>query len=134
VADALETLCKELCRVFLGWRLGEDRAALSALGEGALRIDLLSGECWYDDEPLPALFIAGELGRELEAARRDGRIEPEGLRSARLDAFFAVRGGAASGDRPLDIVVRVTLASAAAEWSVEARNDPDGLPHNKAGA
>ncbi len=121
----MQTLCDELCRVFLGWRLGEDREALLALGEGALRIDLLSGECWYDEEPLPALFIAGELMRTLERVRseREEPLASAPLRSARLDAFFATRAGSR---RALDIAVRVSLSDASGDWSAETRNDPGG--------
>ena len=44
-----QSLAEDLCRIFLGWKLREDYAALLAIGEGALRIDLRSGESWCDD-------------------------------------------------------------------------------------
>ena len=48
-----ERCAADLCRVFLGWRLREDYDALLALEEGALRVDVLSGEAWCDGDPLP---------------------------------------------------------------------------------
>ena len=109
-----------LCRVFLGWRLREDYAALVALGEGSLRIDLLSGEAWCDGDPVPPLFIAGELGREL------AKQAPDVVFSlAQLDAAFAPAGESALGVRrpPLALACRVTLRSAAgATHAAEANN------------
>jgi hypothetical protein len=113
-----------LCRVFLGWRLREDYAALVALGEGALRIDLLSGESWCDGEPLPPLFIAGELGRELSR-----QAPGVGFSLAQLDAVFAPAAGSALGVRrpPLALACRVTLRSAAgATHAAEANNSEPG--------
>jgi hypothetical protein len=83
----------DLCRIFLGWKLREDYDALVAIGEGALRIDLESGEAWCDGDPLPALFIAAELQRELAAALERAGATPGTVTRADLDAEFAVDGG-----------------------------------------
>jgi len=118
--NSLAALAPALCRIFLGWRLREDYAALVALGEGALRIDLVSGEAWCDGEPLPPLFIAGELAREL-AKQAAGA----GLSLAQLDAMFAPNAGGALGVRrpPLDLACRVTLRAATGEtFAAEANN------------
>ena len=111
-----EACAAELCRVFVGWKLREDEDALAALGEGALRIDLLSGEAWCDGDPLPALFIAGELGRALAAAlERAGA--PAGLvRGAELHAEFAAQAPGGGGPA-LRIACRCTLRT------------PEGLFH-----
>ncbi len=116
-------LALALCRVFLGWKLREDYAALVALGEGALRIDLLAGEAWCDGEPLPPLFIAGELAREL--AKQSGAA---GFALAQLDAVFAPSSASALGVRrpPLDLTCRVTLrADSGATFAAEANNSGD---------
>lgn len=117
---ALSDLAPALCRIFLGWRLREDYAALAALGEGALRIDLLSGEAWCDGEPLPPLFIAAELGRQLASHAGGERIA-----FAQLDALFAPAAGSALGVRrpALDLTCRVTLRAASGEtFTAEANN------------
>lgn len=117
-AIELEALARDLCRTFLGWRLREDYAALVALGEGALRIDLATGEAWCDDEPLPPLFIAGELVREL-AKRADGaRFE-----LAQLDAAFAPSEPRGARRPPLAISCRVTLRAAGETFAAEANNE-----------
>jgi hypothetical protein len=119
-SDDLAALPLALCRVFLGWRLREDYAALVALGEGALRLDLITGEAWCDGEPLPPLFIAGELAREL-AKQAPGA----GIAFAQLDAVFAPASASALGARrpALDLACRVTLRSASGEsFAAEANN------------
>lgn len=113
-------LAAALCRIFLGWKLREDYAALVALGEGALRIDLLTGEAWCDGEPLPPLFIAGELARELAKQAPD-----QGFSLAQLDALFAPSSASALGVRrpSLDLACRVTLHGHGGEvFAAEANN------------
>ena len=116
-AHPLDRLAQDLCGIFLGWRLREDFDALRSLGEGTLRIDLLSGEAWCDDEPLPPLFIAGALRGELEKQRAD-------LRRAELHAEFAART-AYRGARELptlDLACRVSLCGPGGEFGASARN------------
>ena len=121
-ADAsLDGIARELCSRFLGWRLREDRDALIALEEGTLRIDLKSGECWCDGEPLPALFIAGELKAELERVEvSTGAL----IERARLDAEFSRRDAWVRGQErtALDIACRVELSSGSDEGSAAANN------------
>jgi hypothetical protein len=112
----------ELCRVFLGWKLREDYEALLALEEGALRIDLRSGEAWCDGDPLPALFIAGELQRELGAALARAGLGPDAVELAQLDAEFAAEPAAAGRERRLRMACRCTLVSAAGRFAAEARS------------
>jgi hypothetical protein len=120
----LFAIAAALCRVFLGWRLREDYDALVALGEGALRLDLLAGEAWCDGEPLPPLFIAGELAREL-AKQAAG----ERLALAQLDAAFAPSAPRGGRRRPvLDLSCRVTLRSEDGRtFAAEANNSGDVL-------
>lgn len=121
---ALTALAEALCRTFLGWRLREDRDALVALGEGALRIDLRSGEAWCDADPIPPLFLAGELQRELAAGLAAAGLAPEALRRAHLDALFRARSTWRDGREvpALDISCRATLALDAGEFTAEANN------------
>jgi hypothetical protein len=109
---ALDELASELCRVFLGWRLREDEDALLALGEGALAIDLRTGEAWCDGDPIPPLFIAGELARRLEESL--ARLGAPPLCEARLEAAFAARAPGTRGPRrpTLDITGAGTLRAA----------------------
>jgi hypothetical protein len=104
VQTRIDALASDLCAMFLGWRLREDHDALFSLEEGALRIDLASGECWCDGDPLPPLFIAGELR---SAIQRAGAA----FQNATLDAEFAKRSAWIRGEpRPaLDLACRVQL-------------------------
>jgi hypothetical protein len=118
-----EGCARDLCRVFLGWKLREDYDALLALEEGALRVDLLSGEAWCDGDPLPPLFIAAELGRVLADALERAGLAPGALELAQLDAEFAAEPAAPGGrERRLRLACRCTLAGAAGRFSAEARS------------
>jgi hypothetical protein len=123
-SSLLEELAQDCCRIFLGWKLREDFDALRALGEGSLRIDLRSGEAWCDDEPLPPLFIAGELKATLEKTLERAAIPAEQLREARLEVLFAA-STAISGGRQvptLKLACRSTIATATQEVTAEANN------------
>jgi hypothetical protein len=110
-----QACASDLCRVFIGWKLREDYDALVALEEGALRIDVLTAEAWCDGDPLPALFIAGELQRELSAALARAGAPPGTVTRADLDAEFAVDGGR------LRIACRCALATASGVATAESR-------------
>ncbi len=117
-----EVLAQDLCSVFLGWRLREDRDALVSLEEGALRIDLDTGECWCDGEPLPALFIAGELRSQLSKVAEREKLA---LRRATLEAAFSIRSTWARGEAAtaLDLACRVSLEfSDGSESTAESNN------------
>jgi hypothetical protein len=111
----------DLCRVFLGWKLREDYDALLGLEEGALRIDVLSGEAWCDGDPLPPLFIAAELRRELEASLERAGLAASSVRRAELEAEFAAQGAAPGQEPRLRIACRCTLVTEAGSFAAEAR-------------
>ena len=114
----MDALARDLCAMFLGWRLREDHEALFSLEEGALRIDLTRGECWCDGDPLPPLFIAGELRSAVQRAKVAFAI-------ATLDAEFAKRSAWIRGEaRPaLDLACRVQLQTdAGVQAFAEANN------------
>jgi hypothetical protein len=120
--DVLVELPERLCGLFLGWRLGEDAEALLAMGEGSLHIDLRTAEAWCDGEPIPPLFIAGELRRELGAALEAASLAEADLGEARLDAAFATRASWRHGREvpTLEITCRATITTPTGEWSAEA--------------
>jgi len=127
----LEDLAGSLCGVFLGWRLREDFDALVALGEGALRIDLRSAEAWCDGDPIPSLFIAGELRSQLEKGLEDAGLGALELEDAQLDAEFATREARARGrDRTLlEIACRVRLVADGQEFAAErSTGQPEAEP------
>ena len=49
------------CQMFCGWRLMNDHETLSELGSGSLQIDVLTGDCMFDDKLIEKLKIAGEI-------------------------------------------------------------------------
>jgi hypothetical protein len=121
----LEELARELCQVFLGWRLREDYDALLALEEGFLHIDLSSGEAWCDGDPIPPLFIAAELRRMLEVGLARAGVAPQSLREARLEVAFAARTASqeGSGRGPLlQLACRSLVVTSQGEFGAEARN------------
>lgn len=111
----------DLCRVFLGWKLREDYDALLALEEGSLRVDVRTGEAWCDGDPLPPLFIAAELRRELEASLARAGLPEGGVRRAELEAVFAAQGGGAGREPRLRIACRCTLETPSGRFAAEAR-------------
>lgn len=121
---SLDAVAEACCRVFLGWRLREDRDALLALGEGRLEIDLLREEAWCDGDPLPPLFIANAvretLVRDLEALG----IELQNLDAASLDAEFARRDVRLRGQtKPsLQATCRVSLRIGGVEYAANMHN------------
>ncbi|MCP5070001.1 MAG: hypothetical protein GY946_25815 [bacterium] len=116
--EACQALAEDLCRIFLGWKLRDDYDALLAIGEGSLRIDLRSGEAWCDGDPIPALFIAGELSREIEKAG----FNDAALEKAELEAEFQTHRRWRRGkDVPsLEIACRVRLRVTGRDLTAEA--------------
>ena len=117
-----QSLAEDCCRVFLGWRLREDRKALLAIGEGHLEIDLHSAEAWCDGEPLPPLFIAGELQREFEKALSVWEVDPATVDEARLEAEFASSGRRSEDPPALQITCQVTFRASGASFSASQFN------------
>jgi len=121
--NPLEEWAEELCRVFLGWRLREDYDALLALEEGSLEIDLLSGEAWCDGDPLPPLFIAGELRALLVGLLEKSGQSLSSGDSARLEVEFAIapRRGPSPMRAHLDLACRAVLSIQGAQGEAQAR-------------
>ena len=121
--SAWQGLAQDLCRIFLGWKLREDYDALLAIGEGALHLDLRNAEAWCDGDPLPPLFIAGELRSEVEKCAA-GSPDGDALELATLDAEFQTRSQwRPEGEIPvLEIACRVRLRVAGRDVEAEAGN------------
>ena len=122
--EPLEELARELCRIFLGWKLGADHDALLALEEGELSVDVLSGECSCNGDPIPPLGIAGELNDFLLRALERGGVPRESVSEARVDALFA-RSRRHSRGREVPVLrlaCRSRIAAGAAVAEAEANN------------
>ena len=120
----LQDLAQELCRVFLGWKLGGDHDALLAIGEGELVVDVLTGECSCNGDPIPPLHIAGELNDFLlRALEREGLPLAE-LDEARIEAVFARSRRRARGREVpiLRLACRSRIATGASVAEAEANN------------
>ena len=120
--EACQALVEDLGQRFLGWRLREDYDALLAIGEGSLHVDLRTGEAWCDGDPLPPLFIAGELRSELERVF-EGK---PAFDAAVLDAEFHTRKQwHPDRETPfLEIACRVQLDVAGRSYGGDARTQP----------
>jgi len=57
----LQHVADTICHMFCGWRLINCKPQLVELGSGTLRIDVLSGSCFFGGKPIPQLSIAEEL-------------------------------------------------------------------------
>jgi hypothetical protein len=56
--------------MFCGWRLINSKPEIVKLGSGTVRVDALTGESWFGDQPAPlaiARELKGWLASELEA-------------------------------------------------------------------
>lgn len=125
-APDFSTLAADCCRVFLGWRLREDRKALLSIGEGLLEIDIRNAEAWCDGEPLPPLFIAGELQRELEKALAVWEFSEAQLSDARLSAEFAVLTERAEGQPALQITCETRFVVDGVDYRASLHNRTGG--------
>lgn len=123
----LQELARELCRVFLGWRLREDYDALLVLGEGSLHVDLRRGEAWCDGEPIPPLFIAGELRGRLVRGLEVVGLAEEALAEASLEAEFAARPKRGRPGRALALACRVRLVGPGGVFAAEVNNAAAGV-------
>jgi hypothetical protein len=61
----LQNMTQTLCQMFCGWRLTSSKPRLVTLGSGILEIDVMTGQCAFEGEPIPQLPIATELQASL---------------------------------------------------------------------
>jgi hypothetical protein len=64
--NVLKNATDTLCRMFCGWRQMSSKNRLVERGSGVLEIDVLTGECFFDEKQIPKLPIATELQISLQ--------------------------------------------------------------------
>jgi hypothetical protein len=80
----LQNTANTLCHMFRGWQLISDHERLAQLGSGLLEIDVLSGECRHNDQPITALGIAKALKSFLEEDFTRHHVPLEAVLEAQL--------------------------------------------------
>jgi hypothetical protein len=82
----LNHAAQNICQIFCGWRLNRSLQRIAELGSGVLDIDVLSGQCTFNESPIESLPIAKEIrGWFLDDLNQSG-IPVSGIRSACLRA------------------------------------------------
>jgi hypothetical protein len=81
--NVLENATDTLCRMFCGWRQMSSKNRLVERGSGVLEIDVLTGECFFEENQMPKLPIATELQISLQRLLTANRIR-EPIVRARL--------------------------------------------------
>lgn len=80
-----------LCHMFCGWRLHSSKPVLAKLGSGTLEIDALTGNCYFDEHPIPPLAISVELREWLSEDLKEHQIPMEVISRAKLKANLSFR-------------------------------------------
>lgn len=94
----LQHAADTICHMFCGWRLINCKPQIVVLGSGIVRIDVLSGNCTFNDHPISQLSIAEELRHWLLADLKSNHIPVDALSRASLKAKLSF-GEIAWGDR-----------------------------------
>src|SRR5712672_1646141 len=81
--NRLKNTADTLCYMFCGWRQIASKNQLADLGSGRLEIDVLTGECFFEDKHISKLPIAEELQLSFQHALSVNRIR-ESVSRARL--------------------------------------------------
>jgi len=81
--NVLKNAADTLCRMFCGWRLMSSKNRLVERGSGVLEIDVLTGECFFDEKQIRKLPLATELQLSLQRLLTANRIR-EPIVRARL--------------------------------------------------
>jgi len=82
-SNVLKNATDTLCRMFCGWRQMSSKNRFVERGSGLLEIDVLTGECFFDETQIPKLPIATELQLSLQRLLTANRIR-EPIVRARL--------------------------------------------------
>ena len=85
-----------LCHMFCGWQLhvGRDLSVLGSYGQGTLRIDALTAECWIDGASVQPLDIAYALRLWLHRDADTNSIELNAVDAVILEVEFEVDANA----------------------------------------
>lgn len=84
----LQDIANTLCDMLVGWRMGGDLEALSALPDGTLRFDVLKGRVSHSSSGELELHVAGELGAWFEHRLKELTIDRTSILGAELVAEF----------------------------------------------
>jgi hypothetical protein len=79
--NVLKNATDTLCRMFCGWRQLSSKNRLVERGSGVLEIDVLTGECFFDEKQIPKLPIATELQLSLQRLLTANHIREPILRA-----------------------------------------------------
>jgi hypothetical protein len=99
---ALKNTAFTLCHMFRGWQLLNDYDALSRLGSGTLKIDVLGGECRHNGTAIKALNIVKALGAYFEEDLARHHVPLETVKEALLTVDLVL--GRHEGQRNLNRV------------------------------
>lgn len=77
-----------LCKMFVGWRMGDDLEKLSELPNGTLLLDLLSSTATHSEVGELNLWISGELSEWLKHSAFKDNIDLSMLNSAKLSVVI----------------------------------------------
>jgi hypothetical protein len=76
--------------MFCGWRLINSKPELVKLGSGTLSIDALTGNCYFNRQPIEQLSIAVELREWLKDELTTNRIPLESISRAHVKAELSL--------------------------------------------
>jgi hypothetical protein len=80
----LQHFANVFCRMFVGWRMGEDVDVLSKIHHGQIYIDVLRGQASLAAEQPLNICIAGKLQAWFASALEKHNIPIEAIREAKL--------------------------------------------------
>ena len=73
-----------VCRMFMGWRMGDDLETLASLPDGTIHLDLLSGSAEHNEAGPLNIHVAAEIQTWLrQECEKDG-VDYSALKSADL--------------------------------------------------
>jgi hypothetical protein len=81
---------QNLGQMFCGWQLMFDYKRLADLGSGKLFLNILTGECQFNGNPIPPLNITSILKQWLEQDLKANAIDPSALQGAELSVTFKI--------------------------------------------
>ncbi|MGF1723217.1 hypothetical protein [Photobacterium nomapromontoriensis] len=77
-----------LCKMFVGWRMGDDLEALSELPNGVLVLDLINASATHSEVGQLRLWISGELSEWLKQTALKENIDISKLNSVTLSVYI----------------------------------------------
>lgn len=84
----LQHISDTLCHIFCGWETFFDYHDLLKLGNGALRINVVDGSCYFNETKIPKLKIAKALRNWIRRDCKKNKIDLRALLKAQLDVYL----------------------------------------------